>query len=250
MNLLIVGVARNIEHTWMNTQKCLATILDAVDDYQCVIIESNSTDQTSSILDQWAETDIRRKIIHMGNLTEPSRTRRIAQCRNEYMKFVRLSDAPYTLVLDLDTSLQIEPDFKAQLKSCMEWGEWDAIASNRRGRYYDIWALRSKELGCTFDCWAEVSKPILPRTTIFQTAPPNPLKYYIGRFQQVIPPGTNWIRCESAFGCMVLYKTDSIRNRTYNGDITCEHVSFNHGLRIFINPNFMSGGACPEHYHG
>jgi len=250
MKLLVAGVARNLEHVWYKTQQSLQYIFDAVDTYECIIIESNSQDNTSQILDSWAKEDSRRKIIHLGNLTEQSRTRRIAQCRNEYMKFVRETDSAYTLVVDLDTSLNIESKFKQQLESCFLRDDWDAIASNRRGRYYDVWALRSQAMGCTFDCWAELNKPIVPRVSIFQKQQTNRLNFYIGRFQQVIPENTEWIKCESAFGCMVLYRTDAIRNHLYNGDITCEHVSFNNGLRIYINPKFISGGECPEHYHG
>lgn len=250
MKLLVVGTARNIENAWTNTVTCLQRCFDSVDDYQCIIIESNSNDNTIQILTKWASEDARRTVINMGHLAEGSRTRRIAQCRNEYMKTVNTTDAVYTLVVDLDSSLNIEPGFKAQLESCFIRDDWDAIASNRRGRYYDIWALRSTAMGCTFDCWTEIQKPIPPRISILQRAVPSAAYQCIGRFQTVIPVQAEWIPCESAFGGMVLYKTSAIRNRVYNGDITCEHVAFNNGLRMFINPNFISGGECPEHYHG
>jgi hypothetical protein len=58
---------------------------------------------------------------------------------------------------------------------------------------------------------------------------------------KVIPSESAWIECQSAFGCMALYKTASIVNRRYDGRKTCEHVSFHAGLRIFINPTFISG---------
>jgi hypothetical protein len=46
---------------------------------------------------------------------------------------------------------------------------------------------------------------------------------------------------------MALYKTKVVRGRRYNGDQTCEHVSFHEGLLMFINPGFISGGECLEH---
>jgi len=56
-----------------------------------------------------------------------------------------------------------------------------------------------------------------------------------------IPTSTGFIPCTSAFGGMVLYKTKSIINKTYNGDDTCEHISFNEGLKMYINSEFISG---------
>lgn len=43
------------------------------------------------------------------------------------------------------------------------------------------------------------------------------------------------------------YKASSVRRRRYSGDSTCEHVSFNSGLKMFINPCFISGGEPLEH---
>ena len=161
------------------------------------------------------------------------RTKRIAHCRNAYMDFFEsrgLFDShDYMLVVDLDTSLAIEDDFKSQLDSCFVRDDWDAVASNRRSRYYDIWALRSEQIGCTFDCWEMVNKF-------------GDVHKYIRRFQTTICPKLAWIPCASAFGCMALYKTKAVRGKRYNGDQTCEHVSFHEGLRIFINPGFISGG--------
>jgi hypothetical protein len=67
------------------------------------------------------------------------------------------------------------------------------------------------------------------------------MEKYIRKFYENISPERPWIKCESAFGCMVLYKTKSILNKIYNGSVGCEHVRFNSGLKMFINPRFFSG---------
>ena len=238
MKYLIVGLARNIGHCWGQTKESLLKIQAACgEDCVTLIVESNSSDGTREILKSWEGPN--NLVLKLGDLTEPVRTKRIAECRNAYMDFFEFrgffETHDYLIVVDLDTSLAIEDDFKLQLKSCFVRDDWDAIASNRRGRYYDIWALRCEEIGCTFDCWDMTKK--------FGDA-----YKHIRRFQTTIYPKLSWIPCTSAFGCMALYKTKAIRGKRYNGDETCEHVSFHEGLRMFINPGFMSGGECPEHY--
>ena len=238
MKSLIVGLARNIAHGWENTNNSLQTIQAACgDDCTTLIVESNSSDGTREILKAWEEPP-HKFVLSLGDLTECVRTKRLAHCRNAYMDFFEsrgLFDShDYMLVVDLDTSLAIEDDFKSQLDSCFVRDDWDAIASNRRGRYYDIWALRSEQIGCTFDCWEMAN--------MF-----GDVHKYIRRFQTTICPTLAWIPCTSAFGCMALYKTKAVRGRRYNGDQTCEHVSFHEGLLMFINPGFISGGECLEH---
>ncbi len=248
---LIAGTARNIASSWDSVKKSLQTIFHSVDEYRCVIVESNSNDATLPLLKAWETEDSRRTVITLGHLNEPSRTKRIAVGRNAYMDFFetsRMFDSfDYLIVVDLDSSLQIEPSFKEQLDSCFARDDWDGIGSNRRGRYYDIWALRSAVLGCTFDCWDMVNKSIGIQGGKLLLTYPEKVQAFVSRFQTVLAPSSAWIPCESAFGCMALYKVKSVRHRRYNGDTTCEHVSFHSGLRMFINPQLMSGSDSWEH---
>jgi glycosyltransferase involved in cell wall biosynthesis len=248
MRSIISGTARNIEHCWNSTQRSLESLISALDDYVIVIIESNSTDNTISLLKEWCLQDSRRIIISLGNLTEQSRTKRIAYCRNSYMNFLRTQKYfeifEFMIVIDLDNALQIEDDIKGQLESSFSRDDWDAIASNRRGRYYDVWALRSKELGCNFDCWEMIDKQIQFHNGQLLLTRRDRIQMFVKRFQQTID---SWISCESAFGGMVIYRTSKVKDRIYDGSITCEHVSFNNGLRMLINPALMSGGECIEH---
>ena len=260
MKTLVVGTARDISHVWSETSRYLDIVFAALEDYECLIVESNSSDSTLTVLNDWARENSRRKILSLGNLSEESRTKRIAYCRNKYMEYLddNISQFDYMLAVDLDSSLEIDPDFKNQLRSCFVRNDWDAVASNRRGRYYDIWALRSKQLGIDFDCWEIVNSPTTlynrPRSIRFITHRVNSLPtrdelvyHFVRRYQQVIPESADWIECQSAFGGMALYKASSVRGRRYSGDSTCEHVSFNSGLKMFINPYFISGGEPLEH---
>lgn len=244
MRCLIAGTGRNIAKTWTIASKSLQKIFDSLEDYQCVLVESNSGDTSWQLLQEWESSDSgRRHVFTLGDLKEPSRTKRIAQCRNLYLDYFKsrqlFEEYPHLLVVDIDDILQIESSFKQQLQSCLNANkEWDAIASNRKMTYYDIWALRSSEMGCTFDCW-EMAAAYKPKYKfgLNQTG----TQKYVTSFMKHIPRNSKWIECQSAFGGMAVYKTASIQDRRYNGDQTCEHVAFHQGLKMYINPEFISG---------
>lgn len=240
--MLIAGTARNIALYWNNTKESLQCIMDSIEDgfYHIVIIESNSEDRTLPLLQEWSALDpLRRTVVSMGVLTNPCRTTRLATCRNKYMDLCEPLFGLHKemMIVDLDNAIDVDrSNFQAQLTSCFSTThQWDAIASNRRGRYYDVWALRSRAMGITFDCWSTINSG---QGTVENCVKP---------FQKKIEENADWIACESAFGGMALYKTAAIRGRRYDGSRTCEHVSFHDGLRIFINPSLISGGECLEH---
>jgi hypothetical protein len=238
MKYIVAGTCRNILQYWEEVSKSLQKIFDSLDSYDCVIVESNSQDDTFNKVSEWALKQANVKVISMGNL-EGSRTQRISRCRNEYLKYI--TDHDYLLVVDLDDILRIQDNFKEQLNSCFSRNDWDAIGCNRLGDYYDVWALRSEQLGVTFDCWEKAHKNFKTKITskgIFKIIDK---QKYVDKYIQNIPITSNWIECTSVFAGMVLYKTSAIKGHSYDGNTTCEHISFNKGLRIFINPEFISG---------
>jgi len=261
MKLLIAGTCRDIEKYWENTKKSLDIIFNSINDYICVIVESNSSDNTLNCLNDWAKQDINKRIIiSLGQLDEieNSRTMRIAQGRNKYMSYFRENNLfetyDYMLVVDLDDILNIESNFREQLDSCFKIKDWDAMSSNRSDRYYDIWALRSNSeiLFCDFDCNIHYDDYLLSISfckfsgrKIVTKISNNPRKKEYQRNPEIlwknIPRNYGFIECSSAFGGMTLYKTKMIKDKVYNGDITCEHLSFNEGLKIYINSEFISG---------
>jgi hypothetical protein len=247
--MIIAGCARDISQFWESTEKSLQIIFDSLPTYKCFIIESNSQDNTLDLLQKWTAKDSRRTVISLGWLQESSRTRRIAICRNKYMELAEpyFSEFSELLMLDLDDSLKIDSNFKEQLDTCFSRNDWDALGSNRRGKYYDIWALRSKVLGITYDCWEIVKdKKIKYELTHDGLIHIDPKKKYVYDHQKVYPETMPWILVESAFGGLAIYKTAAIKGRRYIGD-TCEHVSFNEGLKMWINPRLISGGESLEH---
>jgi hypothetical protein len=257
MNVIIAGAARDIEKYWENTKKSLDIIFKSVDNYLCIIVESNSTDNSLQCLNNWANNDSKKVIISLGKQDLLIRTQRIATARNTYMNYINdnklYNTFNYLLVVDLDDALNIEDNFKEQLNSCFKITDWDAIASNRNDKYYDIWALRSKSeiLNCDFDCnnhdddRLSISFCRYSGRKLVNKVCDNPRKNeYMqnpASLNKNIPRDTGFIECSSAFGGMALYKTNAICDKLYNGDLTCEHLSFHSGLKMYINTEFISG---------
>ena len=237
MKFLVAGTARNIIKTWDIAKVSLSRIFETIENYTCVIVESNSDDTSLEVLQNWASEDSRRTVISLGNL-EGLRTQRIARCRNEYLQYI--TDHDYLLVVDLDDILRIQDTFKEQLQSCFTRNDWDCIGSNRLGKYYDLWALRCEKLGVIDDILSK-NTPRFIKGRFRILTHEEYFSRYVTPLRKNIPIDSEWIYCTSAFGGMVLYKTSAIQGHIYNGDTTCEHISFNEGLRIFINPKFISG---------
>lgn len=236
--MLITGCVKDVANTWKNTSIYVDKILNTYSDYFILIIESNSSDNTVNIISKWCEKDpLRRRIYSLGNLNIRGRSERIGFCRNFGLGLLKYEDMlykyKYLTILDLDSSLQIDDNYHQQISSCFEYENWDAMTSNRRGRYYDIWALRCKNMGMTYDCLSKVFTQV-------------DRDIHVHSFQRIIPETSNLISCDSAFGCMAIYKISSIIDRSYDGSTTCEHISFNRGLKIFINPKLISG-YTPDH---
>jgi hypothetical protein len=226
----IACTARDIETSF--AIESLEIIFAAFDDYEFVVVESNSTDKTRDVLKKFCDLDKRRTLVCLEE--DPigvTRPERIARARNEYVKLFQKSSQPYLIVVDVDGALDVDLNFGEQIEACLKRDNWDFLASNRRGPYYDTWALRSKHLGIDYDACERIDTGSVS----------------LEDFKFTISPDEKWIPCESAFGCLAIYKRESLIQddkiiRWYNGSITCEHVSFNINLKGFIIPFLMSGG--------
>jgi glycosyltransferase involved in cell wall biosynthesis len=244
-----------------NTDKYLPAILRNIEeitvcfaDHKVVIVESDSSDNTGRNLQQWASKNPGSRIImRLGNLKHriPSRTQRIAYCRNQYLEYFEKNDLykkyDLLLVMDMDERC-IEPINMRGLLSCFmpqRMNEWDALTANRRHEYYDIWALRTKGW-CDSDCWQQVTDR--PSGMTREEA----VRRYVVDRKIHLPRDIDWIKCSSAFGGMAMYKTVHLPGCRYHGknesskSEKCEHVEFHRQFlgksgTLFINPRFISG---------
>jgi glycosyltransferase involved in cell wall biosynthesis len=151
VRMCIVGACRNVGHTLPNVLEKLEEMETWWKECKVVVYENDSTDNTASILNNWINNKPNRKLIQESNLNSkyPKRTERLAYIRNTLIGNVP-TDFDYCLMVDLD-DVFTNPLSKEAFQSCFALPfEWDAVAGNSP-YYYDIWALRVKEL-CEFDC--------------------------------------------------------------------------------------------------
>jgi hypothetical protein len=138
---------------------------------------------------------------------------------------------------------------------------WDALFANSAGKYYDIWALRSKELNVMFDCWDFV-RHMQHQIGLKQDFAK---EIAVKQYQNKIAPDRKPIPVESAFGGLGLYRLAKTAGCVYSGQTTtctctelmkniapnscfpytCEHISFHkdmidkHGAKLFILPSLL-----------
>jgi hypothetical protein len=249
--VLIVGLARNCAQTLPETVRVLTAAVAQFQSVHWLVVESDSDDDTVSVLEQLRSTVAGFDYRALGSLADklPERTERLAHCRNVYLDHLAALNAgsspagiDFLLVADLDgvnTALTAEG-----LMSCWARNDWGACAANQRGLYYDIWALRHPQW-CPGDCW-EQSRFLeqhgsgaghARKVSVF------------GRMVE-IPEKAEWLEVDSAFGGLVIYRTNSLAGARYvgltaQGRPVCEHVAFHatmkaSGARLFINPKLIN----------
>ena len=213
--------------------------------YTIVFVESDSSDSTLEKIKSYDKA----VVISHGDLIKqyPSRTDRIAYCRNSYLDFAEdmKDEYDYLLVLDGD-SASTEQISKESVLSNFNRDDWDMVVSNQPEGYYDIWALRHKNL-MPFDCWKEFNK--------YGTR--DAFEYFITSRFLKIGLEEDWIPVESAFGGAGFIKISSIQGarhigHTDDGIPVCEWVPFCESLnlgngKIFINPKFINSTILSEH---
>jgi len=266
---VIIGAARNIAIHLPQTLHKMNKLAALWKESAIVIAENGSTDDTKSMLKIFKSTDESR--IHILELDAeangiPARTVRLALVRNRLLEFIHIhptySSYDYILMVDMDGVLDMfSPESLQTLVSNPKQAHWDAVFANTTGRYYDIWALRSKAFNIPFDCW-DLHRHMQIH---FRVTPEFAKEAAIKKFQVKIPASKPWIPVESAFGGLGLYRLSKTVGCVYDGTMrecscrtmienlepktcfpyTCEHVSFHkdmiekNGAKLFIVPSIQ-----------
>lgn len=240
-SVAICGTIRNGEANFQtvcaNVKKIAGWFKTAI----IVVVESDSDDNTLKL---WSEESSVNLISH-GKLRDrlPSRTQRLAFCRNTYLDLVlsRKKDIDLMINIDLDDILTEDLD-DFLFENCMletEYPNWDAVFANQSYRYYDIWALRDENID--FDCIEAIHA--------LKSRMPKPEA--VGKFQRHIPRNSGLLPVKSAFGGLGVYKVSSLdQNSRYVGRVNnsnreiCEHVPLNlyltgKGCKLFIDSSMV-----------
>jgi len=247
--IVILGICRNVE---ADLAEDIARLSTAFNDFSRVhfrVIESDSTDGTIGVLESLQSSNPNFRYQTFGNLEGSigNRWERIAFCRNACLQTIsddpKLKLVKYFVIADLDGVNSLIN--REAVLSCWIRDDWDVCAANQKAAYYDVFALRHSTWSPN-DCWkfeASLKKlgvhPVLAKErAVYQR-------------QRVIPPLTQWIEVDSAFGGLAIYKVGILGDAKYqgklsDGSVVCEHVPFHEslkrsGARIFVNPLFING---------
>ena len=199
-----------------------------------VVIENDSKDDTNTVLEDWKSKSVGRGIKHIdsSNFNNMSRIERMSVCRNSYLDALKkLDNKPeYLVLIDADVELQ-----KINLYSiiCNAPSDWAGLFAN--GQYY-------------YSCFGK--KIPVAYYDLFAYAPCGTDEFELTN-NQMLDNGTRvdrllkineYIRCNSAFGGVGIYRYHAVENARYKAvensklrihSHLCEHLGFNHTCSLY-----------------
>ncbi len=250
--IAIVSIAKDIELSFLQDFKTVMKSFADFDIYRWIIVESNSADKSLDILNDYASKFdfIHIKSISNNEVGKP-RTSHLASARNECLNILKelnvFDEIDYLVVYDLN--YLNKGVTRESVKSCWQRDGWDAVTANQNGPYYDVFALRHRYWN-NEDCWQTYRHmhDLYPKN--FRFIWDSALWGTVYSKMIKIDKKSEWIRVDSAFGGIAIYKPDLIRDARYiglteDGLEVCEHVSFNKTIQqkggsIYINPKFIN----------
>lgn len=235
--IIICSIVRDAAEGLKRNIPVINNLCKEFKDYQIIVYENDSQDDTKEILQAWSKTNPEH--IHVSlNMTDPAgtipnvvskvganrffchkRIDKMARIRNNYMDYIEQHNwnADYLMVVDLDVAqLYLQPI----INTLLEEKEWDAICAygyslspSFKHRYHDTYALTK---------WEERDM-VQTEKIIFGTNRTFDLYYKT----------KDWIRVASAFGGLAIYRFSAIQGLRYmaldNDDVRvevrCEHFS-------------------------
>lgn len=248
-SVIVVGIVKNIGKTIKRDLEKLEESLGFFKEVHWFVVESGSSDNSKAILEELAKqnSNFNYKSINIIADSELMRTENMAKARNKYLAFLRntsrINDYSYVIVADFN--LLNKKISRKSLLSSWEQTDWDVVTANQSGPYYDIWALRHP-LWSPNDCWEHHA--FLRKYVKF---PEKATTYAMRSRMLTIPRNSEWIKVDSAFGGLAIYKSKILKSgslysgKNSQGQRICEHVPLhnhltNEGARIFINPGMIN----------
>jgi len=226
--VILCGVGKNVESSISYSMKIMEKIGSLFSDYRIIIYENNSSDDTPSLVKQWAENNDRVFAISEyveKNVLEKILVNRldnndfhppeaIARARNIVLKHA-LSDVykDFDYLIWMDMDFIIEPNYEGFEEIFTTTQEWDAVFAygiKYTETFWDFYAFRDPcyPLGSELlgnDWW------YLPKSLVFKKNDP-------------------WYPVYSAFGGCGIYKKSSLKGCSYSALVTDDLEQFSHTI--------------------
>ena len=244
--IIFLGCARNCLSQIEQSVAFMESLGGNFAEFEIVVLENDSSDGTGECLRDLMRSRRLRVIQKDGLACEfPERTVRLSYCRNLLLDYAKSTGSDYVCVCDLDGVVRNPFDMGGFLSNFEFESAWDAIFPVNSGMYYDIWALRHSSI-CPFDY--ERAMNLVPPSL----GAHNALNLYLYQRQNLnFSALESWLRVESAFGGMGLYKAAALDFCNYygfeRGYQICEHTVLHENMRalgaaLYINPRFVING--------
>ncbi len=264
--VLVVGTISNAERNFNNDLLALKKALRGFQSVKFFLVESDSRDSTVKILNECKFEDENFDFISLGILKNsiPDRIERIRFCRNKYVEEIRRTqrtqDWDFVIVADMDGMNRAISESAIQ-KTLNSNKDWDACFANQTFGYYDVFALRATNW-LEENCFSTLNR--LKSNKPFVSRSNSGYLYFLEAFQHFdklrveaiyskmkrINPSDDWIRVNSAFGGLGIYRPQLFLNFDYSFQqlepgIYSEHLDFHlkcvaNGANFFINPKLIN----------
>jgi hypothetical protein len=264
--VLLVGTVSNVSKNFSKDFRNVYKALNSLYQVETFLVESDSTDNTPAILNDFAGEfeDFTYETLGQLRRTIPERIERIRYCRNRYVEHIRAElesrEWKYIFVADLD-GMNSRLTANA-IRSCFERDDWDVCLSNQSGGYYDILALRhpiwqpnnyyielnrQRELSVGFPSWLKYLPSKVSRFLEDDFRKNNLIYSKMRR----ISPREPWLEVDSGFGGFAIYKPHIFIQYDYSKLVPSsqdsEHIDLHlkaraDGKKLLINPRLINSG--------
>ncbi len=262
----MVGTVSNVGAVIRGELTRVITALEHLADIEVFLVESDSSDNSIQELSALHEKDSRISFVSLGTLRQkfPSRIERIRFCRNQYVEFIRTgyqkSGWDFIVVVDLDGMNKkiTEAGFRSTIEA---ESRWSGCFANQTKGYYDLYALRC-EGWVNRDVFSDLQS--LKDDYPFEQNDNHKFIGWIKRFNHFdrlrvsaiyskmrrISPHDPWVKVQSAFGGLGVYKPEVFLKYNYDfqnlhSEIYSEHIDLHYrcnleNLALFINPAMVN----------
>lgn len=212
-SIVFVGLARDCESVIKLNIDLLLKLGNYFKDFKIIVFENDSRDDTRKILSKIKIDNV--QIIYLPSLDVKylERTERLAYIRNIGLNEALKTNFDYYCPVDLDgvlTTNGYEFDINGFLSNFYYEEFWDAVFPVSHGFYYDLWALRHSQLSP--DDWmiAESKGISALGIDIIRSREIFTRQYDLRKM-------SGWLKVNSAFGGIGIYKMNCIQNLQYVG---------------------------------